>query len=302
MDPTIQTTSPTKPPPDRSRLVVPGSAEDRLADIAKLRGELEENFHLYEEVRTLPAEDRDSLFKLLWEAQTGDPSALEAVYSLVYDEIPVGMEEFILSSKYLGLKGLINKEKLDLLVQFAQPHVRKFWCAAGSGGGKSFMVSIAMAYMAYSLVCLKRPDLFYMLGPGSRIAIINLSVSKEQARDVIFAEFLARVSGSPWFVGRYRSWTAKARFPKRIYALSGGSAAISYFGYHTIFGSLDEASFLMDRQDRSMAEELAEALLKSLNTRFPRSYKLFVISTLRSADDYLINQIERLKESGVRIL
>lgn len=263
---------------------------------------MEENFHLYQEIQALPPTDRDSLFKMLWEAQTGDSSALEAIYSLVYDEVPVDMEEFVLGRRYLGLKGLINKEKLDILINFDKPYVRKAWIAAGSGGGKSFMVSCAMSRQVYNLMCLKRPDLFYMLGPGSRIAIINLSVSKEQARDVIFSEFLARLQAAPWFQGRYQAWTAKAKFPKRVYAFSGGSTATSYYGYHTIFGSLDEASFLVDRSDRSVAEELTEALLKSLNTRFPRAFKLFIISTLRSTQDFLYANIERVKEEGVRVL
>lgn len=292
----------SQPTTSLSRQIQPGSHEDRLNDVVKLRHELEENFHAYEEVKALPQQDRDDLFKILYDAGSGDTSALDAIFSLVYDEQPVPMEDFILGRRYLNLKGLINQEKIEILTQFDQPHVRKMWCAAGSGSGKSFMVSIAMARQIYNLLCLRRPDLFYLLGPGSRIAIINLSVSKEQARDVIFSEFLARVSLSPWFNGKYKEWTAKARFPKRIYAFSGGSAAISYYGYHTIFGSLDEASFLVDRQERSVAEELTEALLKSLNTRFPRAFKLFVISTLRSADDFLYNQIERVKEEGIQIV
>ncbi len=283
-----------------SAQVVPGSPEDRLIEVTNLKLKMEENFHLYEEIKALPQAEQDALFKLLYDAQMGDPSALEDIYSLVYDEVPVGMEEFILSRRFLNLKGYINQEKIDILSQFAQPHVRKAYMAVGSGGGKSFCVSIAMAWMIYVVACLKRPDLFYLLGPGSKIAVINLSVSKEQARDVIFSEFLARIGISPWFAGKYRAWTAKARFPKRVYALSGGSTATSYYGYHTIFGSLDEASFLMDGT-RSVAEELVEALQKSLSTRFPRAYKLMVISTLRSPDDYLYNQIERIRDEGVRI-
>lgn len=284
-----------------SALIVPGSPEDRLIEVTNLRLKMEENFHLYEEIKTLPQAEQDALFKLLYEAQMGDPQALEDVYTLVYDEVPVGMEEFVLSRRFLNLKGYINQEKIDILTQFAQPHVRKAYMAVGSGGGKSFCVSIAMAWMIYTVACLKRPDLFYLLGPGSKIAVINLSVSKEQARDVIFSEFLARIGASPWFTNRYRAWTAKARFPKRVYALSGGSTATSYYGYHTIFGSLDEASFLMDGT-RSVAEELVEALQKSLSTRFPRAFKLMVISTLRSPDDYLYTQIERIREEGVRVL
>ncbi len=284
-----------------SSRVVPGSPDARLVEITNLKLKMEENFHLYEEIKALPKAEQDALFQLLFDAQMGDPSALQDIYSLVYDEVPVSMEEFILSRRFLNLKGYINQEKIDILAQFAQPHVRKAYMAVGSGGGKSFCVSVAMAWMIYTVACLKRPDLFYLLGPGSKIAVINLSVSKEQARDVIFSEFLARIGNAPWFTGKYRAWTAKARFPKRVYALSGGSTATSYYGYHTIFGSLDEASFLMDGT-RSVAEELVEALQKSLSTRFPRAYKLMVISTLRSPDDYLFNQIERIREEGVQIL
>lgn len=167
----------------------------------------------------------------------------------------------------------------------------------------SFMVSCGMSRQVYNLLCLRRPDLFYFLGPGSRISIVNLSVSKEQARDVIFAEFIARISQSPWF-GQWPSerLAAKARFPKHIYVFSGGSSATAYYGYHTIFGSLDEASFLADRNGASVAGDLVEAMTKSLNSRFPRAFKLWVISTLRANDDYLYLEIERVKEDNIRLV
>ena len=285
----------------QSPILRPADVGTRLSDLDTVRAAMEENFHAYEEVQALPAVDRDLLFQILWEAQAGDTRALEDLHELVYDEIPVSMEEFILSRDYLNLRGLINPEKVDILSKFAEPHRRKLWCAAGSGGGKSFMVSIAMAWMIYMVMCLKRPDLFYMLGPGSRIAVINLSVSKDQAKDVIFSEFLARLAHSPWFVRHgYEPLTTKAQFPKQVYAMSGGSTATSYYGYHTIMGSLDEVSFMLDGS-RSLAEELTEALQKSLSTRFPRAYKLLLISTLRSPDDYLYLNIERIKEDGVQL-
>lgn len=279
------------------------SAEQQLAHLAAVKEQLRERFHLYEEMQALPASDRDALFAILWDAQNGDPSGLDAVRSLIYQEEPVGMEEFLFGRRYLNLRNRVTPEKVELLMRADNPQVRRVYCAAGSGGGKSFMVSVAMSRQLYHLLCLRRPDLFYFLGPGSRIAIVNLSVSKEQARDVIFAEFLARVSESPWF----SQWpserlAAKARFPKRIYVFSGGSSATAYYGYHTIFGSLDEASFLADRNGQSVAGDLIEALTKSLNSRFPRAYKLWVISTLRANDDYLYLEIERIKSEGRRLV
>jgi hypothetical protein len=150
-------------------------------------------------------------------------------------------------------------------------------------------------------MCLKRPDLFYMLGPGSQIAAVNLSVAKEQAKDVVFGEFMGRISHSPWFSGKYEEQVGRCIFPKNIHAISGGSSAISFYGYHTIFGAIDEVSFLLDREGKSLAEDLTEALLKSLMTRFPHSYKLFEISTLRSDDDFLYTNIERVKTNGTRL-
>lgn len=274
------------------------STDTQLLDIQKIRAEMEERFHLFEEIQALPPPDRDVLFKILLDAQEGKPEALEAVMELVYDEIPVPMDEFIESPIYLGMKDNVDVEKLELLNLFDLPSTRKMWLGAGSGSGKSFFVSCAMARMVYKTACLKRPDIFYMLGPNSKIAIINLSVSKEQAKDVIFSEFLARIKESPWFRGRYKAWSARAKFPKEVYAFSGGSGAIAYYGYHTIMGSLDEVSFMFDRNEKSVAEDLTEAMLKSLNTRFPRAFKLLEISSLRSPDDFLVNQIERVKSEG----
>lgn len=275
------------------------SSAERLTNLESLRAEMEVNFHAYEEIRSLTAQDRDELFTMLIEAQAGNPDVLSAMQDIVYEELPVDMEEFILGKRYLGMAGLINTEKIELLIEFDRPRVRRAFCAAGSGSGKSFMVSAVQARMIYRLLCLRRPDLFYMLGPGSRLACINLSISKEQARDVVFTEFVARITHAPWFKNKMTALTSRAKFPKEIYAMSGGINATSYYGYHTIMGSLDEASFMFDSAERSIAADLVEALLKSLSTRFPRAYKLFIISTLRSTDDFLYTEIERVKESGV---
>jgi hypothetical protein len=283
------------PPPS----LVPPTA---VAEAGAFRQELAERFFAYDEIRNLPVADQEALFLLLSRIQAGDYGLLRDVYTLVYEEVPVDMEEFVLGRRYLNLRNRINREKLDILVQFSHPSVRKLWCAAGSGGGKSFMVSVVQAWMVYQLLCLKRPDFFYMLGPGSKIATVNLSVGKDQAKDVVFGEFVGRVKSSRWFSGKFEPQAGRMLFPKNVFALSGGSAATSYYGYHTIMGSLDEASYMIDRLDRSMAEELTEALTKSLSTRFPNAYKLMVISTLRADDDFLYTNIQRIREEGAPVL
>lgn len=288
--------------PERAAHVRPvDPATQRLIDIEKLRVEMEENFHLYTEVQRLTAADRDALFSLLLDAQQGDPSALRALHTFVYEEVPCDMEEFLLGKRFLNLKGRINPEKIEVLVAFDQPHVRTGWMAVGSGGGKGFSVSCAITRELYKLHCLRRPDLFYLLGPGSKISVINLSVSKDQAKAVVFDEVLARVDNCAWFKGKYKNTTRSLLLPqKRLAAFSGGSSATSYYGYHTKVGTIDEAAF-MTEGDRDVAEDLIEALRKSMNTRFPNNWKLLVISTLRAQHDFLSVNIERIKGDGVQI-
>lgn len=286
----------------QSLTVQPPSPEAAaIRHVEALREEMAERFFAYEEIKRLRPADRETLFEILSLAQQGDTTILRDIYSLVYDEIPVSMEEFVCGKRYLGLRHSIDPVKLQLLIKFAEPRVRKVWMAIGSGGGKSFMVSVVQAWVVYNMLCLKRPDLFYMLGPGSKIATVNLSVAKEQAKNVVFAEFVGRLSYSPWFTGKFDAQVGLCVFPKNVFAISGGSNPTSFYGYHTCAGAIDEASFLLDREGKSLAEDLTEALLKSLTTRFPNSYKLLVISTLRSDDDFLYQNIKRVEEDGIDI-
>lgn len=261
----------------------------------------EERFEAYDDMKRLTPSDRAAVFALLKRTQMGDFSGLEAIYDLVYDEVPVSAEEFMLGAEYLNLRGQVNQDKVDLLTYFDLPQVREMDVLAGSGSGKGFIAGCAMARVIYKLVCLRRPDFFYVLGPNSRIAVLNASSSKDQASDVVFTEFKARVEVSPWFQKRfYKAGARKARFPKRVYALSMSSVAGAVFGYHTIMGVMDEASFMLSG-DTDLAPGILTGLSKSLHTRFPRAYKLLVTSTIRDPSDFVCQRVDEVKQDGVRI-
>jgi hypothetical protein len=262
----------------------------------------QERFMGYDEVKSMPAADRDALFTLLRKAHGGDPSALETVMSFAYEERPVPIDEFVLGKRYLNLRGLINQEKLDILARIDHPRVRHTFLACGSGAGKSFIVSIVNSRVVYKLLCLRRPDLFYMLGPGSGIACVNLSVSKEQARDVVYAELKARMEHSPWFQRRYMAYKYHATFAKKIAVFCQSKNPTVSYGYNTFFSSLDECSWMVDNDERSLAEDLYEAVQKSMNSRFPGAYKFMAISTLRDTSDFLNTEIERIKKTGFRVV
>jgi hypothetical protein len=269
-----------------------------------LEAEQRDRFYAFKEIQELPSSDRDALFEMLRNAQAGDPSALETVLRFAYEERPVPIDEFILGKRYLGLKGLIANEKIDILTRADHPRVREAYLMCGTGAGKGFMVSIMLARTIYRLLCLRRPDLYYMLGPGSGIAALSMSVSKDQARNVIYAETKARMEHSPWFSSpkKYKDFKYHATFPKKIAMFCQAKQPNVSFGYNTFFACLDEVNFMLQKDGRSQANDLTEAVMKSLNSRFPGAYKFAAISTLRDEDDYLSKNINAIKLSGFRVV
>ncbi len=281
--------------------VLPG-APSMSDEIPPTEEELKQRFETYSEIKAMPSADRDALFSIVRQAQQGDVTALDAIVNYAYEEKPVPMEEFVLGRRYMGLRGMINREKVELLERIDHPRVRHAYLACGSGSGKSFIVSIMLARIVYRLMCLRNPQFYYFLGPGSGIAAVNLSVSKEQAKDVVYAEFKARMENAAWFKGKYQAFKYHATFPKKLAVFCQSKNPTVSYGYNTFFGSLDEACHMLDNNDRDLAEDLTTALMKSLNSRFPGNYKFMAISTLNYEGDYLMRNIERIKATGLRVV
>lgn len=162
----------------------------------------------------------------------------------------------------------------------------------------SFIVSILNVRTIYNLLCLRRPELFYMLAPGSKIACVNMSVSKDQAKEVLYAEVQGRLEHAPWFKNRYRAFKYHASFQKKLAIFCQSKNPTVSYGYNTFFAALDECNFMLDNQNTSVAEDLTEAVTKSMNSRFPGTFKYIAISTLRDDTDFLSAEIKRIKDNG----
>lgn len=251
----------------------------------------------------LDLQQSEALYQLCCEIRAGHHDLLAEYQDLIYDEIPVSIEEFVYGRGYLDLGGVIYPGIFELLRLCDDPRVRQIDISAGKGSGKSFLVSCAMARMVYLLLCLKNPQWFYALAPGSLIAVVNVSVSELQARHVIFREFLTRVLRSPWFKGKFEDepGVSAARFLKGVCALSGSSSWTGFLGYNVIFGAMDEVSYMEDAGRKDAAEELTQMLKGSMETRFPVDYKLIRISSPKSVTDHLYRSVMEVKAEGEEV-
>lgn len=195
-----------------------------------------------------------------------------------FSERPATMEEF-LGAEYLNIADKIRpgirKALDDIFYQDpARLRISQFERAMLTGAigiGKTTFASIALPYMAHWVLCLKDPQSFFNLLPGSRIAFMQMSTSEKQALEVIFGDIQARIKNSPWFRDNFPmdpKFTRQIRFEKDIWILPGDSAETTFEGYNILGGILDEADSHKITQDKDYAEQGYDTIDSRISSRF----------------------------------
>jgi hypothetical protein len=141
----------------------------------------------------------------------------------------------------------------------------------GIGIGKTTFASIALPYMAHWVLCLRDPQDFFELLPGSRIAFMQMSTSEKQAKEVVFGDIFARIRHAKWFVENYPhddKFTQQIRFPKDIWILPGDSAETTFEGYNILAGILDEMDSHQQTKDKDYADVGYDTIHSRIASRF----------------------------------
>lgn len=211
------------------------------------------------------------------------------------------MLEFACSKIYLGLEDDLFDKIKDLIKLIDRPHIRKVYLVLGKGSGKSTLVEVALLYGIYLWSCFRDPFDYFHLMRTAKPACVNVSTSKDQARDVIFEGCSSMVEKSPWFKGRYNALRTSIEFNSGITLFAGHGNAAAWLGYMTFVGAMDEVEFLVDSQNRSQAAQLYNALYGSLRTRFPNFYKLICISSAKERFSFLMKRAQIVLKHGVAI-
>ena len=188
-----------------------------------------------------------------------------------FDERPASIKQF-LGPGYLDIRSMVRDRLVPELVEIfgEEPNpyriarYQKAIFTGGIGTGKSTMASIALCYMVHWLLCLKNPQKFFNLLPGSRIAVMMMSTSGAQARGVIFGDIKARVDNSDWFK-KYpydKKFVNQIRFKKvvdgneePVWIIPGDSAETSFEGFNILCGILDEIDSHKVTKEKDYAEQ-----------------------------------------------
>lgn len=213
--------------------------------------------------KSLEALDEDEKKDMLWLLEHPE-----------FEHKPVTIREFIDSPYYLNQKKQcrirLKSELENIFGPVISPrklsHYQFALLTGAIGIGKSYIAGIIFAYLSYRLLCLKDPQSYYGLAPGTRIAAMNMSTKRSQARDVLFSEAKARIDNSPWFRENYPydpNYTNLIKFPKNIYIIPGDSSETTFEGYNIIGGAIDE----FDSHKRTPTKDFAEVGFDTISGR-----------------------------------
>lgn len=215
-----------------------------------------------------------------------------------FGRMPGTIEEF-LGPQYLGIEAKVRGKLRAVLVDIfgkvprgdALSGYQRAMITGGIGIGKTTFASIVLPYMCHWVLCLKDPQDFFDLMPGSRIAFMMMSTSEDQAREVIFGDVVARIENSPWFANNYPkdpAYKNQIRFPgKDIWILPGDSAETTFEGYNILGGILDEAdSHRITKQKGDYAELGYNAINARIESRFQNRGFLIVIGQMKKANGF----------------
>lgn len=223
-----------------------------------------------------------------------------------FDEMPASMPEF-LGEGYLNIAKGIRPGVRDELVELFGDEVNNKRIAkyrwgmftGAIGIGKTTMASIIIPYMCHWVLCLRDPQDFYDLLPGSRIAFMQMSTSEDQAKETVFGDIKARIEYSPWFQRNYPidpKFTNQIRFPKDIWVLPGNSAETTFEGYNILGGILDEADSHKVTKDKDYAELGWNTINSRIDSRFQDRGFLLTVGQMKKASGFAKKKYDELRK------
>lgn len=169
----------------------------------------------------------------------------------------------------------------------------------GIGIGKTTVASIVLPYLVHWCLCLKDPQDFFGLLPGSRIAFMQMSTSEQQAKEVVFGDIKARIEHSKWFKKYPPDPTFKNqfRFERDIWILPGDSSETTFEGYNILGGILDEADSHKVTKVKDYAVQGFETIFNRMSSRFEDRGFLLVIGQMKKSVGFAASKFRELKNN-----
>jgi hypothetical protein len=179
----------------------------------------------------------------------------------------------------------------------------------GKGSGKDHICRVASLRVAYLLLCLRSPQLYFGLPEQDTIHMLNIAASAPQAYQAFFAP-ITRVVRKGWFADHCEPKMNVISYHKNVEVISGNSDAETQEGLNLILGIADEIDAFKSKEElerfrgkqarepTKSAEGILKMLRTSASTRFPESFKNVRISYPRFKGSTIQNLTTRAREDN----
>lgn len=165
------------------------------------------------DLSNLTQEEKDAVMQILGEvSRTGTSDTYSNVLYSDYDEIPVGIDEFLHNPVYLG-RGLVDEEQKFTVYPYWVETLKKVFpdplkpaqyntlaLTGAIGLGKSFEAVLCCLYELYRMLCLKDPYLYYGLQPIDKITFALMNITIDAAKGVAWDKLQQLLQSSEWFM------------------------------------------------------------------------------------------------------
>jgi len=245
--------------------------------------------------------------------------------SEIFAEEPVDLRTFIRDKRFLGQTNVELSEEQSKAIQVIErvyypelypqmaeefdfghywgqdvPSANLITLQWGKGSGKDAICRWASLRVAYLLLCLKSPQLYFDMPETDSIHLLNIAANAPQANRAFFKPMTTAVK-TGWFKGKAVIRQGEIEYDKNIFAVSGHSDAEGQEGLNIMLGVADEIDAFKAkdemvgtgkrmREASTSAESILDMLKTSASTRFPKTYKRVAISYPR----YLGSTIQQL--------
>lgn len=226
-----------------------------------------------------------------------------------FNERPATIDEF-LGEGYLDIASMIRPGVRQALVDifgkevsvYRIAQVEKAIFTGAIGIGKTTLASIAIPYMVHWVLCLRDPQGYFSLLPGSRIAFMQMSTSEANAREVIFGDIFARIKHSQWFIDNApydEKFTKQIRFPQKdIWILPGDSSETTFEGYNILGGILDEIDSHKQTKEKDYADVGYDTILGRITSRFEERGLIILVGQMKKATGFAARKFNEFEKDS----
>jgi len=226
---------------------------------------------------------------------------------------------FVTHPEYLGLGDEPFPHVLEVLDEILLGGYSEAYLCWGIGSGKSYLSSLALAYIAADVLRRMALGEFwsdYNLAEGTLVQLGCFAGTYTLAREVVFEELQSKLAQSPWFekyfpvdpkVKRYlRFLLGSTPYQMRLLIAPYGCSRRSALGRNMFAAVIDEASWWEQRGEQTrarivgeandIAQELYERVDQRIRSRFGEEGLVISISSARSVDDWIQRKLREAED------